>query len=531
MEILLIVPRYSYKLIANFDYLFPMGLGYISAALKKAQYNVDALNLNHYSGNIEEVINNKLDQKKYDFVLTGSNALGYCVTEKIIEVTKKHSTRPKVILGGPILTTMPKLIFEEFGIDYGVIGEGEETIVELINSIVKNKNLKNVKGIIFSDGNQTVITERREPIEDLDTIPFPDFEGLEFKKQLDNAHSNFLVYTTVFDKPRVYPLLASRSCPFQCTFCYHDSKYRKRSIKNIISEINMAVDKYGINFILMYDDCFSLDKERVKEFCSEIKNIMKQKEKDIKWTCQFRVNVVDSDLLHMLKDAGCDILAYGFESFSPVVLKSMRKTIKPEQIDFAFRETVKNKINVQANFIFGDIAETNETTKETLDWWTKNAEGQIYLAFVMLYPGSQIYEHCIQKDIIKNELLFVKELSNDKYLNFTNNMSDKDIEKLNSKILKLQRKHLRYVIPSKIKKPEYNTFDLKVKCPYCNESIQYKNCYIVNNRYFSFQVICRKCFMRFYVTSRIVKISRNLPILETLERIILRYYRKIHNEI
>ncbi len=506
MNILLVVPRYSDELTQNFDYLFPVGLSYISAALKKANHNVDALNLNHYSGSITDILNSKLNQKKYDFVCTGNNSLGYIVTEKIIEVTKKHSTKPKIILGGPILTTMPRVIFEELGIDYGVISEGEETVVELIDYVTKNKNLKDVKGIIFRDGNQVVITEKHKPIENLDALPFPDYEGLEFEKQLDNTHCNFRVWTTILDKPRVYPLLASRSCPFQCTFCYHDSVYRKRSIKNIMSEISLAVDKYDINFILIYDDCFSFDKERIKEFCSEIKNLMKRKEKDIKWFCQMMVRVVDQDILYLLKDAGCVVVSYGFESFSPVVLKSMKKTIKPEQIDFAFHETIKNKMNVQATFIFGDIAETNQTAKETLDWWIKNGESQVNLGFVMPYPGSKIYEYAIQKGLIKNELFFIKDRLN-KYVNITDNMSDEDIENLNKKLFKLNIKYGKFAKPSKYERTSLHNYDLSVKCPHCHESIKYKNCYIKGSSLmFNFEVNCRKCFKRFNIVSPMTKV-------------------------
>jgi radical SAM superfamily enzyme YgiQ (UPF0313 family) len=500
------VPRYSETLEENFDYLFPVGLSYISAALKKAKHDVDVLNLNHYPGKIAAVIVSKLNQKKYDFVCTGGNALGFLVIKEIVESSKNHLTKPKIILGGPILTTMPEAAFEELGIDYGVIGEGEETVVELLDSVTKNKSLKDVKGIVFRDGDQVIVTERRKPIENLDALPFPDFEGLEFEKQLNNAHCNFVKWTTVLDKPRAYPLLASRSCPFQCTFCYHDSHYRKRSIQSIMSEINMAIDRYGINFIIIYDDCFSFDEDRTKEFCSEIKNIMKLKNKDIKWFCQVIVRSVNQNLLHLLKDAGCTSVSYGFESYSPIVLKSMRKAIKPDQIDFAFHETIRQKMNVTATFIFGDITETNETAKETLDWWIRNAEGQVRLAFVMPYPGSEIYQYCLEKGLIKDELLFVKEGLN-KYMNITEKMTDKDIRALEKKIWKLTIKHCKYIVPLEYEMTTLHNFDLSVKCPFCHEVIEYKNLYSKRNkRMFKFEVDCRKCFMSFYIVGPLQKL-------------------------
>jgi len=198
-----------------------------------------------------------------------------------------------------------------------------------------------------------------------------------------------------------------------------------------MSEINDAIGRYDINFLMIYDDCFAFDKKRLKKFCAEIKKIMKMNKKEIKWMCQLMVSVVDDPLLKELKAAGCVAISYGFESYSPIVLKSMKKSITPEQINFAFHTTVKNKLNVQANFIFGDIAETNETSKETLGWWIKNAKSQIFLGFVRPYPGSELYNHCIKKGIIQDELFFVKEqINSTEILNMTDKMSDKDFNNL-----------------------------------------------------------------------------------------------------
>jgi radical SAM superfamily enzyme YgiQ (UPF0313 family) len=532
MNILLIVPKYTNSFNEDYEYTFPLGLGYISASLKKAKYNVDVLNLNHHSGKIVDIINKKLDKKKYDFVATGNFAMGYVITSTIVKTAKSHNTKPKTILGGPIITTMPKLAFEDIGVDYGVLGEGEETVVELIDSIVKNKPLKKVKGIIFRENNETIITEKRNPIENLDSLPFPDFEGLEFEKHLEHAQRNFVSYATILDNPRIYPLLASRSCPFHCTFCYHDSKYRQRSIENIMLEINTAIDKYDVNFLMIYDDCFAFDKNRLKKFCSEIKRIMKQKNKEIKWMCQLMVSVVDEDLLKMLKDAGCVAISYGFESYSPVVLKSMKKAITPEQISFAFHATVKNKINVQANFIFGDVAETNETAEETLNWWKKNAKNQIFLVFVRPYPGSELYAHCLKKGIIKDELFFVKEQMNlPEVFNMTDKMSDKDIALLRKRLFILNGSNERYRVPNKIEKVAKNKYNIGIKCPYCKEKSYYKNCLITNIMNFEFQIMCKNCYKRYSVSSTLRKLLRKnyyllFPIIEPYLKMVRDYKKR-----
>ena len=128
-------------------------------------------------------------------------------------------------------------------------GEGEETIVEVIASIKKEKSLKDVRGISYLDEeNKVAITSKRDIIEDLDRIQFPDFEGLEYGGFLENCRCNYDLSGIKFDYPRIYPILTSRGCPFQCTFCYHSLglKYRKRSIKNVMDELGPNIKKYRI---------------------------------------------------------------------------------------------------------------------------------------------------------------------------------------------------------------------------------------------------------------------------------------------
>ena len=128
MKILLVVPKYDLKFFPsdditrpNYYYFFPLSLGYISAILKKAKYDVDCLNLNHYEGTVEELIRKKLDKRTYDVVCTGNTALEYASTEVIINSVRNHESKPKFILGGPIITSEPKIIFEDLKPDFAAL--------------------------------------------------------------------------------------------------------------------------------------------------------------------------------------------------------------------------------------------------------------------------------------------------------------------------------------------------------------------------------------------------------------------------
>lgn len=512
MKILLVVPRYNLSNKRNYDYNFPLGLAYISAVMKKAKYDVDCLNLNYLNGHVNLLMNAKLNSKKYDIVCTGGNALIYPVIELILTSARNHQSHPKTILGGPIITSEPDLIFGALKPDFAVVGEGEETILELLKVLEQRKEPGNVKGIVYRANHKIIMTPKRNPPKNLNKIPFPDFDGLGLEEQLKHLHTNYFFHTNCFDQPKIYPLLASRSCPYQCTFCYHDSSYRTRSIKNIRKELSENIKKYKINILLLYDECFAIDKKRLFDICNLIKELQKEISWDLRWTAQIRVDAVDRKTLQIMKEAGCEAISYGFESFSHIVLKSMQKNITPEQIDYAFKETLKAGMAIQANFIFGDVAETRETTKTTLDYYKKNCKGQVGLGFIQPYPGSKIYHHCIRKGIIKDKLNFIKNKigqagSRGLWLNMTDKMTSKEIKTLKKEILDSTSKYCKFVTPLSIEKEKRGTYRLKVKCPYCKKEASYGNCLLNSKISFGFFVICRNCPMRFFIVSPLQKIG------------------------
>ncbi len=507
----MIVPKYRLINHKDYGYFFPSGLAYISAVIKKAGYELDCLNLNHFEGKIKDIIKSQLDNQSYDVVCTGHLAIGYPIIEKIINAVKNNSPNTKIILGGAIITTEPELMLDSLNVDYGVMGEGEETIIELLDCIEKNKDFRKVDGICYRDKEKNfILTNPRKPIEDLNSLPTPDLDGLGFKEYLDNQTCEFINGSfSLYDYPRQYPVLCSRGCPYQCTFCHPIlKKYRMRSLDNIFEEIESVIKKYNINFIFLVDDLFSVNKERLFDFCKRMKALNRKISHKVGWFCNLTVRNIDDELLSVLKDAGCKFIGYGFESFSQKVLDSMKKPITPNMIENAVYKTMNVGIPFQGNFIFGDTAETKETAKETLDWWKKNAKGQIDLVFIQPYPGSEIYNRCIQKGIIKDKLDHIKnKLPFTNYLNMTDNMTDKEISDLKNEIFEMKRKYCFYAIPSKIKKISKERYNVIAKCPFCKEIMDYKNCFFENKLRISMWVPCRKCNMKFFIVSRLKKLQ------------------------
>lgn len=517
MKILIVVPKFKDGNEIDYDYIFPLGLGYISSALKKKGHKVDCLNLNHHNGTIEELINNQLNKNNYDFVCTGGMAFAFSFIKQIIDIVKKHNSKARTIIGGLIVTSEPKVMFDLLNPDFAVVGEGEEIICDLLDCIDKQNDFHNVKGLLFRDKEGDIIfTGKKESIQDLDSLPYPDFEGLDFENYLDNLYCNTLPNAAhnSFDHPRAYPILGSRGCPFNCTFCYHYDKYRKRSLESIKQELHVMVKRYRINRILFFDECLALDKNRLWAICKMIKELRSEISWELKWSPQLTVLGVDEEMLRGLHDSGADTISYGFESMSPIVLKSMNKPITPEMISSVFHNTLKAGMGIVGNFIFGDIAETKETAQVTLDWWKNNSKGQINLLFIQPYPGSKIYEHCLRKGIIKDKIDFIQNrMRTTNWYNITDSMNDKELEQLKNTIIVLNLKYRYFAKPTLIKKTQENIYELKVKCPFCKNVLVYKNLFIEKKRkrLYGFPLVCRKCHLTFFVVSFVRRIIYRSP--------------------
>ena len=200
-------------------------------------------------------------------------------------------------------------------------------------------------------------------------------------------------------------MLGSKSCPYQCTFCFHTNgqRYRQRSLDDFFSELDYWVSRYRIEYISLADELFAPQPARVKEFCSRIKRYK------IRWYADFRINMVKPDLLKILKDSGLDVMFFGLESADNRILKSMQKKITVEEIDYALKLVFENEIAFYGCFIFGDIEETIVTARNTLKWWKEHPKYNIHLTLIKPFPGSYIYEYSCEKGLIKDRVKYLKE--------------------------------------------------------------------------------------------------------------------------
>jgi len=509
MNILLINPLISYSL------SYPIGLSYIASILKKnTNYEVFCLDLCLFDTDKQNsVIETCIHNNNINVVGIGGLSRNYTNIKNALDVVHRIDPGIISIVGGAIFSTEPELVFNLLNVDFGVVGEGEETIIQLMKALYDQQDFTNIDGIVYRKNGKPIRNPDQKPIDNIDNLPFPDYEGFDILPYLDHID---IRGTWLMDNPRVFPILASRSCPFKCTFCYHAiKKYRQRSLDSIFSEIEYAIENYHINALDIFDDLFSISRKRVIEFCKRIKKY------NIYWMPQLRVNDVDKELLQIMKQSGCWSISYGFESMNQTVLNSMKKKITTSEIKNAVRLTYDAQIDIQGNFIFGDIAETLNTANETLSWWINNYTYRINLTPIETYPGAAIYLDAIKRGIIKDKKEFLENACT--RINNTH-MDDDTFNVMMDRIFVFQN---TIVLPASIKKikliPDSRLIDLTVRCPHCGNHVVYKRISYSHNI-----LSCRDCRGRFNLSCQRILGRRLIP--EKLNKLLLQAQDHIQNE-
>lgn len=482
LNFLLVIPR----LVLNIGdgYSFPLGIPYISSSMKKAGFNVITLNLNHQEGEVFDVIKRQIKENNIDVVATGGLSFQYNTIRSVIEAAKKADKMILTIVGGGIITSDPETAMKalEYA-DYGVIGEGEITICELCKALEDKAGLSDIDGLVYKSEKGYSITGPRREIEDIDSIPWPDYEGFELEKffAASPGISGLNRKNTVF-------MIASRSCPYNCTFCFHTvgKKYRQRSLEDFFEELDYMVSRYNIEYICLADELFGHKIERVKRF-SEI-----MRKFNIRWWAQFRVDNITPELLTVLKGAGCDVMSFGLESADNRILKSMRKGTTLEQIERSLKLVQEAGISLEGAFIFGDIEETWETANNTLDWWRKHSEYKINLNLITVYPGSYLYKYACDKGIISDKVQFLKDGC--PQINVSK-LTDEEYSKLIKNIMEAPMTLAKVLSAVEVSHIDYKTgrLDIAGVCTACRHKNQWVNIKLFTTNFLG----CKKCGQRY----------------------------------
>jgi len=388
----------------------PLGLAFIASSLSQAGfkvYGIDATGEDiervvsiqnsrlQYNGiSIEEIIERiPLPTKIIAFSAMFSHE--WTFTKKMISSVKKAFPQAIVLCGGEHCTALPEYNLRDCpSIDYIVLGEGEETIVEFASKISHGESPENVPGLAYIKNSQLVLTPPRARIKDVDEMAWPAWDIFPIEVYLNKAVS----FGASFG--RNMPIMASRGCPYQCTFCSNPqmwtTRYNIRSPQNVIDEIKLYKEKYKITGLQFYDLTAIIKKQWIVEFCTK----MLEEKINLEWSLPSgtRSEALDDETLSLIAKSNCRYLVYAPESGSQETLIRIKKKITLDKMKESIRTALKYGIVVRANFILGFPHETRKNIFETLKTqfhfaWMGVDEAPLYP--FQPYPGSELFKYLI----------------------------------------------------------------------------------------------------------------------------------------
>lgn len=376
-----------YREVSNLDP--PLGLICMSAYLNERNLKTLVFDLNvEIKSNTE--INNFLSELKLKYVLSktifGISFLTPYVyaSYKIAEELRKLFPNNLIIAGGAHATFMAEEVLNSKFVDIVVHGEGELTLFEIISG----KSLNEINGISYIKEGQIIKNPERERIKDLDILPIPEYKQLKMNK-----------YKPILGSYRKLPaanIITSRGCPGQCNFCCKTfgQKVSYKSVDKIIEEIKFLKSNYKIKHINIYDDTFTLKKQRVIDFCERLitENL------DLEWTCFARIDTMNEQILKKMKKAGCYQIMYGVENFNQEILDNLAKGIKVEKIEEVISATRKAGIVTRVSIMVGNTIDTWDTYKNNIKALRKLKPDILVSSIFTPIPGSKLYEWAKQNN-------------------------------------------------------------------------------------------------------------------------------------
>jgi anaerobic magnesium-protoporphyrin IX monomethyl ester cyclase len=358
-----------------------IGLAYMAAVLEKSGCEIKVLDCPPLKMTYED-LGRETSLFEPDIVGITSVTVTFSSALQSARIIRKACPKVLIVLGGPHATIMDQQTLEEQPEpDIIVRGEGERTLLDL-TELVSNADLKNidhVAGITFRKNGEVIRTPDRPFIQDLDQLPFP-------------AYKYFPLLKYRYFGKLILPIISSRGCPFQCTFCLAPKmagkRFRARSPKNVVDELQWLRDVHKADAYTFHDETFTYDKKRVFEICKEIKN----RNIGLPWDCSTRVDQISKELLAEMSRANCQLVSFGVESGSQKILNAMKKGTTVEQNETAIKWAKEAGLSVSLSVIIGYPGETANTLEQTLDFVRKTEPDSVLMSLATPYPGIELYD-------------------------------------------------------------------------------------------------------------------------------------------
>lgn len=357
----------------------PLGLAYMAAVLDQDGFEVKIIDcpVNQYD---HEKLKAELSAFQPGLVGIGSMTPTIESAVKCAQVAKEVCPDATVVMGGPHATFADReVLTNENAVDLIVRGEGEETLLELARQSTTGTKLSDIKGITFRKNQEIIQNPMRPFIQDLDALPLPAYKFLPIEKYF-------------VSKRKLLPIITSRGCPYACSFCVASQmfgqKFRARSPKNVLEELEWLQNEFGAEGVAFQDDTFTFDRKRAIEICDGII----ERKIGLHWGCGTRADVVTKEVLDKMAQAHCDETMFGVESGCPTMRAVLKKGVTNQQIENAIQWAKEAGMFVTVSVILGYPGETKESLQETLDFAAKIKPDDVWLCHATPYPGTHLRE-------------------------------------------------------------------------------------------------------------------------------------------
>jgi radical SAM superfamily enzyme YgiQ (UPF0313 family) len=371
---------------SQINYWQPLGTLYVASSLIKAGHEVHFLNgafMKH-----AEIIY-RLREYQPEFIGIYSTTFGWKKAVYTASEIRRggFETHPYIAVGGPYPIAMQEKCLDDSGdIDAVVTGEGEITVVEMLERLSQGKNLAGVEGVIFRENGKIINNPPRPLITNVDALPFP-------ARELLGDTNSYIPPPATYKRKPVAVIMTARGCNRRCIFCFQIDKERKsgiryRSVENVMQEIELCLEQ-GYREIKFIDDTLAADYDRAMQIAQEIK----ERKLDFTWFASACVNQVDKPLLKAFKDAGCWAILFGAESGVQKNLNTIRKGITPDQTRKAVKAAKEVGLTVYTPFLFGIPGQTYEDGLKTIEFACELNPDIANFHALTPFPGTELYDN------------------------------------------------------------------------------------------------------------------------------------------
>ena len=373
----------------------PLGLAYIAGTLMENGIDVSLIEARTRGLSHDEVIH-EIEKEGPQFV--GITTITARIDSALYLAKKVKEIGPdiRVILGGPHIHFEHEDVINNESVDFCVRGEGEITCLDLIECLLKGGDLGAVKGVTFKRDNSIFVNPDRPFVKDLDAFAFPA------RNLLHNP-----AYRGLWTEGQSFsPVLSTRGCPYRCAFCaaprIWGRKHRRRSVENVLDELEQIYEEFGVRYIRFLDDLLIVNKKWTIDLC---RGMTERGLDDLKWACDGRVGLVSEELLEEMKKANCIVIFYGIEFGNQRILDLCQKGFTIDQVRESIELTSMTGISSYGYFMMGYPTETIETVEDTInhakDLGLNHGLDSAGFSIVTPFPGTPLYDYCEMNEMLQ----------------------------------------------------------------------------------------------------------------------------------